>query len=247
MRFSFFCCLFATGLVIPGRSGGAEPDAEALLAKAIQAHGGETALAKHKAVRLKLRARYEGATQFVYNHEWLFSAPNKYKDLGEGFALGRRVLTITATDGKDTWTHSSGQTQELEGKFAEGYKEQAHLMQVMRLVPLRGKEYQLSTVGETTVDGKKAFGLLVRTNGQKDITLYFDAQSSLLVKVERKVIGSSETEVKEERFLRDYPKKEAIPYARKVVVKHAGKPVEYYEIREVKFLEKADDREFRRR
>ena len=60
-------------------------------------------------------------------------------------------------------------------------------------------------------------------------------------------MGSSGEQVKEERFYQDYPKKESLPYARKVIVKHDGKAVEYDEVREVKFLEKADEKEFRRK
>src|SRR5438270_12583385 len=100
MRNFFLCCFVAAALVGSASGAPAGADAEALLAKAIQAHGGEEALTRHKAVRLKLKATYEGATQFSYNREWLFLAPDKFKQVGEGFSLGRRVVTIDATDGK---------------------------------------------------------------------------------------------------------------------------------------------------
>jgi hypothetical protein len=224
----------------------AETETEALLAKAIKAHGGEEALVKHTALRLKLK-RTEEPTRFAYNHQWLFAAPEKFKDVGDGYYLGRRIVTVYATDGKVTWSRVEGRTQELEGKFAEGYKDQAHLMQVMRLVPLKEKRYELNATGETRVEGKTALGLLARTKGQKDVTLFFDAESGLLVKVERLVYDNeTEKDAKEERFYRDYPKKEALPYARKVVVKLGGKTVEHHEVSEVKFLEKADEKEFRK-
>jgi hypothetical protein len=247
MRCLFLFGLVAAALVATAGGGRADTEAEALLAKAIQAHGGEEALAGHKALRLKLKVVYEGANQFASNNEWLFAAPDKLKETAEGFSLGRRTVSVTATDGKATWSFANGQTQQLDGKFAEWYKDQAHLHQVMRLVPLKGKEYELKAAGETEVDGKTAVGLLVQTKGQKDITLFFDAESGLLVKVERKVIDSGGEEVKEERFYRDYPKKGDLPYAGKVLIKHDGKTVEYQEVRDAKFLQDADANEFRRR
>src|SRR4051812_42143603 len=99
MRSWFPCCLVAPAFICTASSGRADTDAEALLAKAIKAHGGDEALTKHKAVRLKLKATYEGATQFSYNREWLFAAPDKFKQVGEAFSLGRRITTIDATDG----------------------------------------------------------------------------------------------------------------------------------------------------
>jgi hypothetical protein len=246
MRFLFLSWSVAVSVLVAAASGRAAADTEALLAKAIKAHGGEEALAKYKALRLKLK-RTEQATRFAYNHEWLFGAPDKFKDVGDGYYLGRRIVTTYATDGQVTWSRVLGKTEKLEGKFAEWYKDQAHLMQVMRLVPLKQKEYELKAVGEIKVEGKTAAGLLVRANGQKDLTLFFDAESGLLAKVERMVYDNeSEKEVIEERFYGDYSQKDGPPYARKVIVKQAGKTVESHDVREVKFLEKADDREFRR-
>jgi hypothetical protein len=62
----------------------------------------------------------------------------------------------------------------VERKLAEAHQDHAHLMQVLRLVPLRDKAYELKAAGEIKVDGKPAVGLWVGTKGQKEITLFFD-------------------------------------------------------------------------
>jgi hypothetical protein len=244
MRYVFLSCLVAGGLAGPTAPGRADTEADAILAKAIKAHGGEEALSKYPAVRVKLRITEE-RTRFAYNHEWLFAAPDRYKDTGDAYYLGRKTVSVYATDGKVAWSFVEGRTEELEDKFAAGYMEEAHLMQVMRLVPLKDKVYELKAVGETKVDGETAVGLLVQTRGRKDVTLYFDADSGLLVKVERTVDDGGAEGIKEERFYQKYPEKDPLPYARKVVVKQRGKTAESYEVREVKFLESADEKEFR--
>src|SRR5205823_2726302 len=121
MRYSLLCCFVAATLDGTVNSGRADSEAEALLAKAIKAHGGEKALARHKALRVKLK-RTDQPTRFTYNHTWLFAAPDKFKDVGDAYYLMRRITAVYATDGKVAWSLVQGSTQELEGKTAEWYK-----------------------------------------------------------------------------------------------------------------------------
>jgi hypothetical protein len=228
----------------PPRS--SEPDAGTILAKAIRVHGGEAALARYPAVRLKIR-RTEEPTRFSYAAEWLFAAPNRFKVTAQAYSLGREVQTIHATDGKVAWSLIEERTRELQARQAEWYRDQAHLLQVRRLLPLKQKQYQLNLIGTTKVEGNPAVGLRVQTQGQKDLILFFDSESGLLVKIEFNVIGSGGTEVKEEHLFQDYQKKEPLPFARKMIIKQDGQTVESHEIREAKFLEKADDKEFQRK
>jgi hypothetical protein len=242
---SAFAAILLAGSAGPSR---AEPDAEAILAKAIKAHGGAEALAKYPAVRLRLKVVLEGNDATPRDWEWLFAAPNKLRDTREGYYLGRRTASVTVTNGKKTWFLQGGRAQPVERKLAEAHQDHAHLMQVLRLVPLRDKAYELKTAGEIKVDGKSAVGLLVRTKGQRDITLFFDKESGLLAKVEWRTIDMGVLEeVKEERYYRDYPEKEPMPMARKVFVTHDGKKYLTVDVREVKFFEKLDESNFRQR
>jgi hypothetical protein len=247
MRSLLLSCVVVAALVGTAGTGRADTEAEALLARAIKAHGGEEALTKYKAVRLKLKVVLEGPDKTPKAWEQLFLAPNKYKDVREGFYLNRKVASINVTDGKEAWWYVDGRPQVLEGKFGDWLMDDAHLFQVLRLVPLKGKEYELKVVGETKIDGKTAAGLLVRTKGQKDLTLYFDAESGLLVKSERLVYDNLvEKDVTEERFYQGYPKEAELPYARKVTVKVGGRWSMTCDMTEVKFLEKVDEKEFRK-
>jgi hypothetical protein len=102
-------------------------------------------------------------------------------------------------------------TVDVIGEGVPEAKGQAHLMQVTRLVPLKGEGYRPRAAGEAKVDGKRAAGLLVRKEGRKDVTPFFDAGSGLLVKSERDVYdGYTETEAREERFYQGYSKKDTL-------------------------------------
>ena len=101
--------LFLSALVVALLAGSAAPsraetDAEAILAKAIKAHGGAEALAQYPAVRLKLKVVLEGNDATPRDWQWLFAAPNKLRDTREGYYLGRRTASVTVTNGKKTWS-----------------------------------------------------------------------------------------------------------------------------------------------
>src|SRR5262249_31424188 len=113
MRFLFLSWSVTVGLLVATASGRAAENAEAGLAKAIKAHGGEDALAKYRALRVKLK-RSELPTRFAYNHDWLFAAPDKFKDVGDAYYLGRRIVATYATDGQGAWSLVLGKTEKLE-------------------------------------------------------------------------------------------------------------------------------------
>src|SRR3954463_12782837 len=109
MRCLILSSLASAVLLAPAALGQDDKDAGVILTKGIAAHGGEEALARHCGVRMKVR-RTEEPTRQSYDHEWLFDAPNRFKDTGDGFYLGRRIVTIYATDGKTAWSVIEGRT-----------------------------------------------------------------------------------------------------------------------------------------
>jgi hypothetical protein len=85
----------------------------------------------------------------------------------------------------------------------------------------------------------------VTSEGHKDLSLYFDRASGLLVKVERQALDSQTMEeVAEERILQDYQDVEGIKAPKRVLINRAGKKFVEAEVIEVKMLEKVDDSEF---
>jgi hypothetical protein len=242
---------FVVGALV-GLAGACRADTEvdAVLSRAIEAHGGEEALAKYPAVRMKWKVVLGGPDKTPKTWDVLFAAPGKLKEVREGYYQMRRVDSVWITDEKGSWTVQNGRASRADAKLAEFYKGEVHLMQVLRLVPLKAKGYELAVVDGKKVDDRPAAGLRVRAKGQKDITLYFDKETGLLAKVERRQIDTSYLEeMAEERSYEDYPKKGAdktpIVLARKVTVLHDGKPSLKVEVQEAKFLEKFEKDEFR--
>ena len=109
------------------------------------------------------------------------------------------------------------------------------------------KNYTISPLGEIKVNDGAAVGIKVASKGHRDVNLYFDKQSGLMVKRETRALDlQNQQEVSEETFIRDYQDKEGLKTAKKVDVFRDGKKIMEAEILDVKFVDKLDDSQFQK-
>src|SRR5262249_18748106 len=143
---------------------------------------------------------------------------------------------------------ANGMPLDVADKAKALLKDTAYAMQVGQLVPLvKEKGFELSSLGEVKVNGKPAVGVLVKSKGHKDISLFFDKETGLLAKTESR--GADPTtgmEFTEEHIITEYQKVDGLPAPKKGVINHDGKKHAEMEIEEYKFLEKLDDSEFKK-
>jgi hypothetical protein len=105
--------------------------------------------------------------------------------------------------------------------------------------------FDLAPLPEILVEGKPAAGVRVRSRGHKDINLYFDKTTNLLVKLQwRTEDPMSDVEVNEERIFTEYQDVQGIKTFKKCIIFRDGKKYLDTEVVEAKYLEKVDDREF---
>ena len=221
-------------------------DARAILDKAVKAHGGEAALKKYQAARSKNKGTIEIAGGSAFTQETAYQAPNKFRDEMELEIANQKVKVLTVYDGKDGAITVNGKKLPLNDAIKEALKEAGEMVKTARLEPLRGdKELELSTLGEAQVNGKPAVGVRAAKKGQRDLNLYFDKKTGMLVKIERRTLEPmSGQEITEERIIAEYQTVSGIPVAKKVVVNRDGKKFLEAEVQEVRLLESLDDGEF---
>jgi RNA polymerase sigma factor (sigma-70 family) len=223
--------------------------ARAIIARAMEAQGGETNLARQKIVRQKGTYRRfidvtEGKT--LVSWEQLTQEPDRLKNVQEGEINGSKVSMTVVLKGDRAWANMDGQIQELDENGVASMKDDLYVDAVSSLLPLKGKDYQLSVLAELKVDGRAAVGVRVAAKGRPDVTLYFDKESGLLVKRERRVPDGAGGQATEEIVFSDYQEADKVKWARKQVSYADGKKITEVRITEVQFLEKVDDREFDR-
>jgi hypothetical protein len=221
-----------------------------ILAKAIKAHGGAEALTKNKAARFKSKGKIDlpGVGEADFTQEVAFMVPGKFKESMELTVAGQTISVVTLVNGKAQSIEVNGKGIDLTDAMTEALKDAGQLLEIGRLVPLTDKKYELSIIGEDTVEGKKVVGVRVASKGRKDVSLYFDKETGLLAKLEyRTVDAQSGNEIGEERIITGYNKNKAgVAIPKAAVVKRDGKKFLEVEVVEYTSLEKLDDSEFKK-
>jgi hypothetical protein len=154
-------------------SGRTAEEAQAILEKAIKAHGGEAKLAAIKAVKTKSRG--SSSTLFIVEHdettikepmdftrETAYLFPDQLKEDASMKTLFGNLRTIQLLHKGKGSIHLRGSLSndnEVKGHQLTELKEHLHRKQVACLVCLKEKAYTLSPLDEIKVAGKPAVGI----------------------------------------------------------------------------------------
>jgi outer membrane lipoprotein-sorting protein len=230
----------------------AQDDAQSVVKKAIEAHGGAEALNKSKLAKSTAKGTMttpQGAkVDYVANA--IYSLPDKYKLEIVGEFSGVKLITTQILNGKKVKAKATlaGTAQPLPEKVTDETLMAAALQDLTTLTPLLdAKRYTIKGEPETKVNEALASVVLVSAPAMRDVKLYFEKKTGLLIKTSRKGLAPGSiglTEVEEETFLSDFQKTDAAFMPRKLLVKHNGKDYMTMTITELKFLEKVEATEF---
>jgi hypothetical protein len=237
---------FGLALVCPA-SLPAQEDLGAVIDKAIKAHGGADKINKHKAGQVKSKGTVDvNGMTIGYMEEAWFHLPDKLKSVQELDINGTAVKMMIGYDGKNAWINVNGMNIDMMlDKIADLMKEQVYLSEVSRLTVLKDKKFELSSLGEAKVQDKPAIGVRVASKGHKDINLYFDKDSGLLVKFEHRTTDlNTMQELNEERIFLEYSDHDGMKEPKRLQVNRDGKKYIEGEVLEVKYLDDIDDTQF---
>jgi hypothetical protein len=225
-----------------------QADLKAIVDKAIKAHGGEDKLSKIKVVSTKAKGKFYGmgADGIDYTLESFIQAPDKMRIKIEGEAMGNKFEFTQVINGDKGWvTMGEGAEEMSKDQLTEG-KANLYAGWVAQLHPLKGKEFKLAALGDAKVGDKAAVGVKVSSKDQRDVNLYFDKKTGLLLKRESIVKDpmAGGADATEEVLFDDYKEKDGIKYPAKVTINRDGKKYVEGETTEYKVLDKIDDKTF---
>lgn len=241
-----WCAVLAVGL-LAGGAGRADDQAElrAVVDKSIQAEGGRELLARYKAYQIKDKGTFHDMGAAVpYTGDFTFQGPDQTRIAIEGEVNGQKFSFVMVLNKDRGWISLPGMTNEMDKERLAEQREQAYAGWVETLLPLQDKAFTLAPVGEVAVDNRPAIGVRVSREGHRDVTLYFDKQTHLVVKVDTRVRENNGMEVAQETFYSDFRGEGVDKHPHKLVIKHDGKPYVESEITEYKALEQAPDGTF---
>jgi hypothetical protein len=130
----FVTLLAVVGHSLLGYAGAEEP--QAVIEKAIAAHGGKERLAGLKATRMKASGTVNLGAEVPFTWEITWQSPKQIKIAAELEAAGQKVAFMQGFDGVNAWGSVNGAFVGVEGKKLDELHAQIHLRQVLTLVPL---------------------------------------------------------------------------------------------------------------
>jgi len=166
----------------------AQTEARALIAWAVKAHGGTEQLSKFKSYS----AKWEGKRK-VENFYWdssnvaTYHLPDKVRIDSEVLnPNGGRFSVYKIANGSKGWQGSGTRVRELKSAEVTQLLDEMYAPWVASLVPLDDKGFAFAPLGQAIVADKEAIGVRVSHKDRPDVNLYFDKQTGLVVKSERR-------------------------------------------------------------
>jgi hypothetical protein len=237
----FLGAVLATGfLFVPARAD--DKDVKSILDKAINALGGEEKLGKVDAFSYKGK----GTVNFNGN-ENEFNAQVTVKGLDHyrrEFGSDQFHVVVVLADTKG-WRKFGDDSSDLDDNGIAVEKRNIYLQVIpITLVALKGKGFKVETAAEEKVGDKPAAALKVTGPDGKELTIYFDKESGLPVKMVAPKVVFRDQEYTQETTFADYKDFDGIKKATKVEVKRDGEPFQKMEVTEFKVLDKVDPETF---
>ena len=240
--------VFIVGFIPAVALGQAEAEARALVEKSIKAHGGADKLDRLRNVRLKLTGTIKAnGVEAQFTGELATKLPDRSKLTLELDVNNVKILVVNVHQKAKAWARIAEQVEELSAERLLEQQMRSHQMHVANLVPLiKGKDHRLSPLGEIKVEGRPAVGVRVETKGRQDISLYFDKENALLVKMERRGLDLMQKDVAVEVFYSAYKEFDGVKQPTKRVTHHDGNVYTVVELTELRVDDQIADSEFER-
>lgn len=233
--------------LIAGTAYAQEMAPRAIITKAVQAHGGFDQLAKIRADRVKMKGSLLlGGKPVAFAGEIMVQLPDRYKNTTTLLTDNKNLTLVHIVNGQQVWVTLDGQPQKVDDPALTNMRETMALARAIRLVPLLlDRNYQLTALGESKVGDRAALGVKVSVKGCKDIALFFDKETSLLIKSEHRVDDDKAgKEVTQEEYYSDFRELGGFKRPIKMAVYRKGAKIMEAELLDVKYFDGLPDAEF---
>lgn len=223
----------------------AQESAEAVVKKAIEAHGGAETLKKFPAGQ----ATYKGEMSLFgmdleFTAKLVYQLPDKMRMEIDTEAGGQKLAIVQVVNGDQAVNQVNGANVPLGEAEKKELLQAAIIQDITQLTPLlEGEKYKLSA-GQPTEESSV---VIVKAEGLTDTKLHFDKKTGLLTRLERKGLAPSmaePTEVNEVTVMSDFKKFDGVMLPTKITVTHDDKKFMTMTVTDAKLLEKADAGKF---
>jgi hypothetical protein len=222
--------------------------ARATVERAVKAHGGDIKVGRSRLINLKLRAKVmlPPDAEAPFALEITAQLPDKYRSVVTTNYQGVPITRTVIINGDQGWATVNDQGKELTAKEIKEAKEQMYAETVARLITLRESDYQLKAMDDVMMDKRSVQVVNVVSKGHREVNLFFDKQTGLLVKMEHVVHDHEAKESSQEVVFSGHRDTNGPKHWGKAVVFNNHNRIFEAELAEVRFPEKLDDRLFQK-
>jgi hypothetical protein len=225
-----------------------DPEAEAVVAKAMEAVDGAPLAGPYQASVSTYRIHSPGpalATQFIWTR-YLTSDKQRLETRFD--SVESQPADVLVTNGDKDWLSSIGSSKQTDKDLFYRARCRMHADWLASLHGLMHPEVTLTYLGESKLNGKQAVGVKVSTPRDPEVTLYFD-KSTWLVTASTYTgmdLWRDDQILHVATYYRDYRKAEnrhiLVPY--KLEISYEDQPALELELISAKLLEKLPDSTF---
>jgi hypothetical protein len=197
-----------------------------LINTVIEKNGGETLLAKFPARTSKIKGTlYLIGSPTPMSGELSSQGGDQHRMAVSLSADGQSIGFTSVLDRDRGWQRLFDNTSDMTDDQMTEAKEAAYAAWLATLLPLKGKAFELTALGESDVEKRPAIAVKVTSEGHRPVKMYFDKETFRLVRTETTVRDESTSkDVPQETTYSDFNSAEGIPHAKKVVIKREGQP-----------------------
>jgi hypothetical protein len=221
-------------------------DPETLIHRAIRGHGGADKLDRLRLVREQTTGTLDLlGKKIVFTSETWQRLPGQFRHTLTSEVGGKQLTMIQVYDGKQGWVQEGGITRDASKQALAGWKAMAHAAHVSSLTPLLAadKGYRLTLLEEVKVMDRPALGVRITCPEQREVCLWFDRATGLLVRRDSRPHPGSAESVQQEIFS-EFKDVNGLKRPSRVQILLNGVPHVEATIRSTQFLQRVDDKEF---
>lgn len=227
----------------------AAEDPQDIVENAIRAQGGEEAVSKLQTMRIRIsgfvfinqQSRVETVSM---TDEEVWQMPGQFKSVCAMILNGGTYKQIEVVNKNVGWMSLNGRVNQLSGENLTEALERRYAESLDRLLDLRNKAFELSLVDPIKIDNKPAIGIKIASKGHRDVTLFFDQATWLLVKRVQQVRNDNGRLVSQEILFTNHKDFQGVKHwTRSIAICDGMKFIEG-DVTEIRFLKEIDEKEF---
>lgn len=221
--------------------------AEALIQKSIKARG----MMLEKPVTAqswKLTGKFHlGGQAMPFKGEAMYQVPNQFRMNIEMDFGGQQMKMQIGVNGDSAFQAANDQVEDVQDKKKEYMMHQAYMFEVMSMYPLLSdKSFALDVGPDDKVNNQTVKTVVVKKKGHPDITLGFDEQSGLMVKLTTTVLDEFKgwAETKEDIYFENYRSVDGLQWFGKIRIMRDGEMMIEEELTDQKIHKSIDAKQF---